>query len=1117
MLTLIFGRQGSGKSAYLYQLAAQAARKGVTGQIFLVPETHSHEAERRLCQAGGDSISLSCEVLTFRRLANRVFAAAGGLADRVLDEGGRILLMQRAFESVRTAMHYYVGAASPELLSGFVQIIDEFKSCRLESGILEPLLTDLDPVLANKLQDLLLIQAAYDAQCAGQYTDPRDEMTRLADAVKALNWFAGRRVYIDGFSGFTPQEFDILANLTHADVWAALDFDPGDPDAELFAKSRGTASRLIRSIGDGKCETVNLQPPRRHADLACLEQGLFDYTAAPYEGVPAHIELTTAPSVFAECEQAAARILQLLRAGLRCRDIAVVSGDFDSCRLALESALERFGIPYYVTQKTDLRVKPVTSLILRAVRIASSGFRHEDVFAYLKTGLTGISRDDVDLLENYCLQWRVKPGQWTGDADWHMNPAGFGAPMTEDSAALLAHINEVRRAAAAPLLRLARQLRENVPTLTKLRAVYELAEAIGLPQRIGERAEALNRAGALTQADEYRQLWDIFCKCLDSFADISGDTALSAQEFEKLFSLILSRYDIGTIPPAIDRVACGSLSRLQAADARAVFVLGARDGAFPVPGDGGSLLSDADRDELDACRIELAYTPESRDADGTAEVYRALAKARDLLWISWPGADSGGSQLRPAYLVRRICTLFPALRPRVVTARDDAHLLESPRTAPDYAARRGDTAETALGDVLEEARGERPVFVHPDSILPEERMEESSVRGLYGRELRLSATRMDAFNSCRFAYFARYGLGLESRREAAFDAPQRGVFIHYVLEGTVRRVQEAGGFAACTREQVRDFASACVAEYIARDIPDFDTKSARFRYLFGRIRRSLNVLVDNLYDEFSRSSFRPLDFELSFSGDLPPVPIETETGRASLRGVVDRVDGWVKDGLLYLRVVDYKSGTKSFSYGEIMNGLGMQMPVYLFALRQEADRYLARHPALSADAIVPAGVLYAPARAEVLSTAHDLPDQELQQDLDSALARSGIVLSDPEVIEAMEPGIETNGRFIPVKLTRSGQHSASSDVADSEQFALLERHVRRMTSLTATLMSQGYIGARPAVVHGIQACAWCDYRSICYFNSDRNADRIRHIPNLSAKEFYSTLEGGDGHGSELDT
>ena len=249
--------------------------------------------------------------------------------------GGRILLMQSAFESVRTSMKYYVGAASPELLEGFVQVVDELKSCRLGDDAFTPLFSELDPVLSSKLHDLLLIRSAYDAQCAGRFIDPRDEMSRLADAVRELDWFSGRRVYIDGFSGFTPQEYAILSSLSRADVQVAIDFDPACPDAELFSKEKETVARLAKLIGNGHAETVALSPPVRYNDLAVLERDLFDYAVQPSEPVPQHIELTVASGIFSECEFAAARIVRLLRAGCAAGTLLLspVTSTLTTCRL----------------------------------------------------------------------------------------------------------------------------------------------------------------------------------------------------------------------------------------------------------------------------------------------------------------------------------------------------------------------------------------------------------------------------------------------------------------------------------------------------------------------------------------------------------------------------------------------------------------------------------------------------------------------------------------------------------------------------------------------------------------------------------------------------------------
>lgn len=87
MLKLILGRAGSGKTTAVYRRMCGAGAE--RPQVLLVPEQNSHEAERALCKVGGNGVSLYAEVLSFSRLANRVFLAAGGLGEAELDAGGR--------------------------------------------------------------------------------------------------------------------------------------------------------------------------------------------------------------------------------------------------------------------------------------------------------------------------------------------------------------------------------------------------------------------------------------------------------------------------------------------------------------------------------------------------------------------------------------------------------------------------------------------------------------------------------------------------------------------------------------------------------------------------------------------------------------------------------------------------------------------------------------------------------------------------------------------------------------------------------------------------------------------------------------------------------------------
>ena len=111
------------------------AKNGVTGQILVVPEQDSHEAERSLCRAGGDTISRSAEVLSFTRLADRVCASCGGVSRPVLDKGGRLIAMSLALEQVGSRLKLYgTGRKKPEFLMRLLSVLEELKSARGRRG-----------------------------------------------------------------------------------------------------------------------------------------------------------------------------------------------------------------------------------------------------------------------------------------------------------------------------------------------------------------------------------------------------------------------------------------------------------------------------------------------------------------------------------------------------------------------------------------------------------------------------------------------------------------------------------------------------------------------------------------------------------------------------------------------------------------------------------------------------------------------------------------------------------------------------------------------------------------------------------------------------------------------
>ena len=378
------------------------------------------------------------------------------------------------------------------------------------------------------------------------------------------------------------------------------------------------------------------------------------------------------------------------------------------------------------------------------------------------------------------------------------------------------------------------------------------------------------------------------------------------------------------------------------------------------------------------------------------------------------------------------------------------------------------------------------------------------MRALYGQRLYLSASKAERFSACRYAYFLQYGLKAKPRRPAAFSPPEIGTFFHYVLQHTAQDATAAGGFAVVTDEELGRFTDHWTQRYIHDELNDFQEKSARFTYLFRRLCRQVRQGVTDMAHELRAGDFVPLDFELNFADPEQIAPITLSDGEVTLNmsGVADRVDGWLHDDKLYLRVVDYKTGRKEFSMSDVWYGMGLQMLLYLFALEANGGgRYDCE--------VLPAGVMYVPARSRILSMPRDADEESVSAERAKEQRRSGLVREDAALIEAWERGDDK--RYIPIKF-RGGKPAADS-LASAERLGLLDRHIKKTLAGMAKQLRQGSIAADP-FYRGQQenACLNCDYFDACHFSDGENGESCRYTPKLSAEKVWALMEEGDANG-----
>ena len=1018
MLRFIIGKAGTGKTAAIYEELRQAVERRENRRYLLVPEQYSHEAERELCRICGDALSLTAEVFSFTGLARRIGQEKGGLAAPLLDKGGRLLCMALALGAVGARLQVYSAARHrAELQTMLLRAVDELKSACVSPAQLAEAAERCPDGLGEKLQDLALILEAYDAVVANGHADPSDRLQLLAQQIEEGALGAEDRVYVDGFLDFTYQELAVLVAMLGRGVQLTVCLTLDDPHSEdeVFALSRAAFRRLYAAAKELGQEITVEQPEAGRGKAAALgffAEELFRYGQRPFEGDASCIRLGCAESISAECEAAAARILALVRdGGCRWRDIAVAVRGFEDYQSTLENVFQHYGIPLFVTRKNELLSKPLPALISLAYEITGTGWDVDDMISYLGTGLTGLRPEECDRLSDYIYKWQLRGGAWAREKDWRQHPEGYGAEYTPETEARLAEINALRRRVAEPLLHFARRCSLAENAAGQAAALSGLLEELRLPEQLEDRAAALQADGQEELAREYRQLWELVVSALEQSAALLGDMPLDAEGFGKLFTRMLSQYDIGLIPVSLDRVAAGDFDRMRRRSLRHLLVLGCHEGRLPLAREEGGVFDQEERERLLALKIDLGAGEQELWREFSL-IYSCFTLPAESLSLSYPLCDHDGE-------------------------------------------------------------------------------------ALYGKRLYLSASRIDKFSSCRFSYFCQYGLKAKPYEPAGFQPPEIGTFTHYVLEHVAREVKSLGGFARTNDEQIKSLTHSWVERYIHEELDDFQEKSGRFLHLFRRLCADVEQIVLDTARELRRSDFEPLDFELDFSKaeDIRPLELGDGEGAMTLTGIADRVDGWVHEGKLYLRVVDYKTGKKAFSLSDVWYGMGLQMLLYLFALEADGQSRYGKE-------IVPAGVMYLPARNVLLPVDAGASDEEVAKKRADALRRSGLVLDDPALWEAWEKGEDK--RYIPVKFSKRG--GSADSLASLEQLGQLSQHLRQTLTDMAGELHRGSIAADPYYRSQQEsACLHCDYLEACYFSDGEGGESCRYLPKLSDNKVWGML------------
>ena len=933
MLQFILGRSGFGKTSYIYGKIKEMVLSGNDKIIMLVPDQSTFETEKALFELLGAKNSKNVSVFGFLSLCRSVFEQTSHLPKNVIDDGTRSVIMSLALEQLSGKLTLLSEDKNKGISDLMIATLKECKKSYVSTDMLRAAADNIDDeTVKTKLNEAALIFDSFDAIVSQSYIDPLDDLDRVHNILlENNNIFNGYTLFVDSFSGFTAQQLRLIRLLMGRcnETYIALTLDPEQTgEEEVFATCNETYKRL-KAIANK--DFINIKAPVKlnectrfnNNELKTLEAFAFRNRKpeAPYPETPENVSIYQASDAYDECEYIARQIKHLIiDKGYLYSDISVICHETDNYNGILDVIFEKYDIPYFMDSRKDADIKPVIRFVNSVFRIILDNFEREDILSLLKTRLTANSSDEINDFEGYAYIWNINNSGFKNE--FTQNPSGFSEKFSKADEKALKSAEKVRRSVVEPL------------------------------RRLYDEFSALNEDD---YAAEQIRVWELLMDALDKTVAVIGDNILSAKRYYELLSKQIRSIDFAEIPRKLDCVTVTTAQRVRISSHKAAFVIGCNDGVFPAAPKSTGLFSSYEQKLLTLNDLNFVEDYSSASNLETYMAYCCITSVSDKLFITYPTLNLKGEKFKPSQIIDETAEALPKIVVLNKTAFENdksEHMLALKPAFEEYARSLfGGNDITALGEFFDnnpeyQPKAEavrRAVQKSPFRIEDKQNAEK-----LFGENLHISASQLEKFSNCPFSYFCNYGLRIRERYKAEINPMEFGTLVHRILELFFDKFDKSE-YSVMDDSEIERFINDSLADYLATYLGGEENKTAAFMYELKNISSNVFVLLKHIIEELSQSDFDVADCELNISQEIPEYTVKLKNGRTvSIRGSVDRVDVMEKDGVKYLRVIDYKTGPKDFKLSDVLYGVNLQMLIYLHSIDTTRARQKAENEGRSA-------------------------------------------------------------------------------------------------------------------------------------------------------------------------
>lgn len=1123
-LKFYLGNSGGGKTEYMYQqVVKEAAQNPRKDYLVVVPEQFTMQTQRKLVDLSESHAIMNIDILSFQRLAYRIFDELGMKHIDILEETGKSLVLRKIAQEKEESLGVLKGNMHRMgYVSEVKSLISELMQYNIAPEQLEECINDekLSSVLTAKLKDIHVIYQEFKSFLEGNYITAEELLHVLAGVAEESDILKDSVLVLDEFTGFTPVQVQLLQKLMPicSEIWVALTID----EKENFFHSKGIhelfdmPKKTIRVLSDlaQKTHTEILEPvvisggdKKRFKDAPALyfmERNLFRSSYKRMQEETDEIQIYSLKTPKDELIFAAQKINDLVqKQGLRYRDIAVVSGNVETYGNYVEQVCKKYNIPYFLDTTKEVLFHPFIEFIRAILQVMENDFSYHSMMRLLRTGFCQLEQDEIDKLENYLLATGIH-----GKKQW--NSRFLRVPKNE-KVYDLERLEAIRQKLMKRFMPVCEVFKKKANVEEQILALYQYIVALDVEKQLFAREKELLEEGQQTKSKEYKQIYkivmDLFQKCIS----VLGKEVLTIKELEEILDAGFESAKVAVIPPGYDSVTIGDIERTRLNHVKVLIFLGVNEGIIPKAVKQGGIISQFEKDALEAVDITLSPGVREQAFIQKFYLYLNMTKPSNQLILSYSRVDSEGKALRPSYLIRTILRMFPKMQVQEVDDLEKILNISTKEAARDYYLSGEKSPEWyALAKCFIESEDEN-IRSNATAILDafyyqynHDPISHMVAEAIYGKQIEGSVTRLESFARCAYSHFLSYGLKLREREESGFESVDMGNLYHAAIENYSKMLVDSDfNWMNIPDEKRDDFAEEAMEQAVA-SYPNLSIyATAENAHIAKRMQHIFKQTVWALTTQVRKGTFVPNEFEIAFSKQdkLDALSFQLENGnRIQLKGRIDRLDTCIDDNRLYVKIIDYKSGNTKFDVLKLYNGLQLQLVVYMNAALELEKK---QHPAKE---IVPGGIFYYHIDDPVIEVKGQMSEAEVQEAILKELKPNGLVNEEEAIYRAMDQYFESKSDVIPVAVNKSGELSEKSSVATTEEFDILSEYVNHNIVKKGNEIYSGDVKVSPYVEGDSSSCDYCPYKAVCGFDEKIKGYEAKQGTAIDKKEIFEYMK-----------